>query len=609
MIMVFVDVQHDEAAARDVDSMLTFESTLDTIAMWATIVALAYQILVIFLAWSGGVADLNQSGSCWWQLCGVGWKNCQDGRTSCRRNRHFQCKRRRNRRRSKQGKPWDCTLTSFHNQFCTMPPPLPLHRHRRGKCTEPESDASSTTTSQDTQIQEVSTEPAGNSLQKKSPMTRSITSNPPVTHTSVIDLARMQQWSRLIDRVTSHRREARQIDGDGLMPLHWACSGGPPVEVIEALLKAHPRASKRTDNSDSTALHFACHYGASASVVQVLLNAYPQTVYQKDKYGRTPLYHAVNKSSSLDVIRVLVEADPSMTIEPCLPTKSSYQHNSAKSTDSRPLHHRTPLFLAWSAVASTSPHTRRRRRNGKVWEKAHLLLEAAYCQVSTSKRLKSRKQCTYQMLHAVIMLDSYLPPHAIHLALERHPEQLRQPDTVDGRRPLAIAAESRSSRAPEMIKLLVKAHSQAARAPDANGQTALSIALESGKQWHEGVKTIFDAAPDMLTHRDAKTHLYPALMAASADVSDESSEEDETEMPNEQCEEAQANTAAALEPTTSTSLPTSSPRDEKASNWRSRVPPRVSTDNQSSIPELDPDSAQTSTIYEMVRADPSLVKW
>ena len=203
------------------------------------------------------------------------------------------------------------------------------------------------------------------SPQKKITNVRSSVIHRPV-QTAAIDLARMQRWSNLIERISCFRREARQIDSDGLMPLHWACSGGPPVEVIEALLKAYPRAAKRTDSDLSSPLHFACHYGANAPVVHALLKSYPQAISKKDKYGRTPLYHAVSKSSSVDVIRVLIEADPSMILEPCL--SSQGMNTNKRRQDDRPLNHRTPFvycLVGNNIFASCSPSSPKRKVVGK----------------------------------------------------------------------------------------------------------------------------------------------------------------------------------------------------------------------------------------------------
>mmetsp|Transcript_22812 Transcript_22812/g.42403 ORF Transcript_22812/g.42403 Transcript_22812/m.42403 type:complete len:197 (-) Transcript_22812:108-698(-) len=75
---------------------------------------------------------------------------------------------------------------------------------------------------------------------------------------SLLDLARMKQWGALIKKC--NKREAKRSDSDGLYPLHWACSGGAPVKVVEVLLNSYPRASRKLDRQGSTALHFACHY-------------------------------------------------------------------------------------------------------------------------------------------------------------------------------------------------------------------------------------------------------------------------------------------------------------------------------------------------------------
>jgi ankyrin repeat protein len=439
----------------------------------------------------------------------------------------------------------------------------------------------------------------------KSPQKKTTDAGARVIHRTVqaaaIDLARMQRWSDLIERITCFRREARQIDSDGLMPLHWACSGGPTEEVIEALLKAYPHAAKRTDSGGSTALHFACHYGANAPVVQALLKSYPPAISKKDKYGRTPLYHAISKSSSVDVIRVLIEANPSMILEPCLSTQGT--NTNKRRQDDRPPNHRTPLYIAWSAISS-SPRARRRRRHGKSWEKAHLLLEAAYVQVSTAMQRKFlKKKLEYRVLHATVQLDSYLPSNALHIALEQHSEQLLQFDEINGRCPLALAAISSSPRAPEIMKLFVQANSQAARAVDASGQTALALALSSGKQWNdEGVEAVFNAAPDMLTRRDRKSCLYPALIAASPGSIKESPEN----VPQVHKGATSSDGGHQRNPPNTTS------NADKSLDWYNQfesknarnVSPSARTEADSGAEEIT-----MTTIYELIRAEPSVVKW
>lgn len=470
-----------------------------------------------------------------------------------------------------------------------MPPPLPLHRRRRNQLGhQNELESSSDKSAMDRQASELTP----SELQQA---TRLSVAKPtlPVVQTATIDLARMQQWQRLISRITSHRQEAKQTDSDGLMPLHWACSGGPPVEVIEALLKAYRRAAKRTDSSGSTALHFACHYGGSAQVIEALLKAYPKAVRKKDNYGRTPLYHAVNKTSSLYVIKTLIEADPSMAIEPCIPPKRRLAQS--ESQDRRPLHHRTPLFMIWSMVTSL-PHARRRRRNGKAWEKAVLLLEAA----DRARASRKNDQCTFRALHAMIKFDSYLPSHAISLALERYPQQLREPQESDGRLPLAIAADSSSPRASELIQLVCQAYPQAAHAIDCAGQTPLVIALASGKQWHQGVETLFEEAPESLSRRDRKTRLYPALVSAFAQKKPLTKEEVDAPV------KAVDGKKNDLSP---------SNESKKSLQWRNQALSNVDVtigtipSSASDWDRVDPESSHLSTVYKLVRSSPSIVKW
>jgi hypothetical protein len=336
----------------------------------------------------------------------------------------------------------------------------------------------------------------------------------------------------------------------------------------------------------STALHFACHYSASVSVVHTLLEAYPEAVHIKDKYGRTPLFHAVSKSAKVDVMRAIIDAEPLMVIEPCLPPPSD---RLVGTRDRRSLQPRTPLFMAWNAVNISQ--SQRRLPTGRALDKAHLLLESANLQ-TTPRR-------TYRVLHAAVKLDSYLPPHVIRFAIDHYPEQLRQVDEQDGRLPLAIAAELRSPRAAEVIQLLCKAFPQAAWAFDSQGQNPLAIALASGKQWNEGVKAIFDAAPLALRWRHRQSRLYPALMAASAT--------------NEQHDEE--TTDISEYPANQTSSPLTSSSHEKTLHWRAHVLSNAAAVDDEQTPHaskwtgVDADLRRLSTIYEIFKAEPAIVKW
>lgn len=78
--------------------------------------------------------------------------------------------------------------------------------------------------------------------------------------------------------------------GDGLLPLHYACShpSADPV-LIAALLAASPAAASCRNNAwRATPLHFACQYAAPAAVLQCLIDAAPDTAATVDWERRVP---------------------------------------------------------------------------------------------------------------------------------------------------------------------------------------------------------------------------------------------------------------------------------------------------------------------------------
>jgi ankyrin repeat protein len=351
------------------------------------------------------------------------------------------------------------------------------------------------------------------SFSKRTLPTKTISStfNPEPSWTPLIDLARMQRWPAILQQVT--RREAKYHDMDGLHPLHWACSGGPPTKVVQALLDCYPSAARKVDQEGSTPLHFACHYSASVGVLEALLQVYPEAIRMQDKYGRTPLYHAVHESAGMEVLDVLLKADPTTVTIPCVPARVREQ---VAGDNSRALAVRTPLFLAWAAVLADR-RTREERR-GKKWDKSTLLLQTAYqhySNVSPTRRVPR----PFKSLHAAISLDLYLPESIILMITQAHPEQLEHADPKTGQLPLVLVAgmsHYSTSRSKTLIELLLQGYPRAAQSRDRQGRFPLSLAVASGKRWDAGVELLLQAAPETLLWRDGHTGLVPALSAASA---------------------------------------------------------------------------------------------
>jgi hypothetical protein len=386
--------------------------------------------------------------------------------------------------------------------------------------------------------------PPSTTLSSSVPRSLVIVSNgrPPRYRTSLIDLARMQQWTAILERTVT-RRDVKHRDGDGLSALHWACSGGPPVQVVQALLEAYPSAVKKVDVEGSTPLHFASHYSSSPAVVRALVERYPRAASIKDKYGRTPMYHAVDKSSCIRIWQILAEADPSAILSPCVaPTAGTEATIDIIGSPSKELDRsaaaRTPLFLAWISVISN--RQARTTCQGKCWEKALYLLEAAW-----RHKRSPPSDTPFHFLPVAVAMDLYLPEQVVTLALQSNPEQLYESDydSVEGAMTqlgvLTVAASMdhfSQARCHALILQLLEAAKKRPR-PAAAGlavadgrhfrdrkRSPLLHAAASGKVWTAGLRDLLEADPDALRVPDPESKLSAALLAASAVSSSEEEE-------------------------------------------------------------------------------------
>jgi ankyrin repeat protein len=424
--------------------------------------------------------------------------------------------------------------------------------------------------------------------------TSRIMSPPGVRRTfSLMDMARMQQWSALVAHV--NRKEAKHPDGDGLYPLHWACSGGAPIEVVDALLQAYPRASRKVDREGSTVLHFACHYGASSAVVARLLQEYPKATKKKDKFGRTPLYHAVTKSANGEVMEKLIQADPSSVTMACHPAAAAASQMEA-------LNIHSPLYLAW--VGIMRDRQAQQRRSGKKWNKAQLLLEAAYfhhLETDASAGKKPDAETCFRMIPAVITMSSFLPHPVLELAILAFPEQVREQDPITGRLPLHMAASMMEPhRADNAIRLLLQTYSEAAQQLDAaHKQTALVLAIESGKRWDQGLERLFRAGPDRLHTRDIRSGLAPAILAATATPPAAAA--------NNASSETTITTNPAKDDLPSYGLALTTTRRIKDLEWKNHLQRKRLQPDEVSSNSRNPDALHVSTIYELLLQDPSIL--
>lgn len=133
-----------------------------------------------------------------------------------------------------------------------------------------------------------------------------------MTWTRLHDACQHQKSSTVVKLAHACAEEALMVDDHGSTPLHIACWGNPPVDVIQALLDACPQTVADQDVDGNNPLHIAAsHPEMSVEVIRALLEACPVAVSAKNKEGLMPLHMACrNAPRNEPVIAVLIEAYP-----------------------------------------------------------------------------------------------------------------------------------------------------------------------------------------------------------------------------------------------------------------------------------------------------------
>ena len=100
----------------------------------------------------------------------------------------------------------------------------------------------------------------------------------------------------------------------GRTPLHVACDHDAPAALVQALLAAWPEGAERVGTSYMNPLHITCSSAhASIDVVRVLLTGCRDSLRitgAKDVDGDTPLHAACRCGAPMDVLITLLQANP-----------------------------------------------------------------------------------------------------------------------------------------------------------------------------------------------------------------------------------------------------------------------------------------------------------
>lgn len=130
----------------------------------------------------------------------------------------------------------------------------------------------------------------------------------------LIRLVEDHHWVAALERISTHPRETSAVGIQGRTPLHVACDHDAPAALVQALLAAWPEGAERVGTSYMNPLHITCSSAhASIDVVRVLLTGCRDPLRitgAKDVDGDTPLHAACRCGAPMDVLITLLQANP-----------------------------------------------------------------------------------------------------------------------------------------------------------------------------------------------------------------------------------------------------------------------------------------------------------
>mmetsp|Transcript_32156 Transcript_32156/g.48892 ORF Transcript_32156/g.48892 Transcript_32156/m.48892 type:complete len:337 (-) Transcript_32156:170-1180(-) len=270
-----------------------------------------------------------------------------------------------------------------------------------------------------------------------------------------LDLIASRNWKSVLSWIAFHADEVSSfVDREGQSVLHHACLFRAPLDIIEAILFAAPELAKLGNDKGELPLHWAVRLSLPMQVLALLLDANSKSGLVKDRDGFMP------------------------------------------------------LMLLWDRYRKTLVDVYRIYGREKVvsfseWKLMMMMVEA-YTGDSDANNFP---------LHSIVQCPCDLS--FLKFSMEMLHHEIRQKDSR-GNLPLHLAACS-SPLSADLLAIILDSHPDGAFATDGKGNLPLHLAIASGRQWHEGVNTIFAANPHAIGCRDLQQYLYPFMLAATRD--------------------------------------------------------------------------------------------
>jgi hypothetical protein len=346
------------------------------------------------------------------------------------------------------------------------------------------------------------------------------------------NLTESRKWWDVIARCKSSPSEAAYEDRYSLCNvLHKACDRGAPVKAVQALLEAISNVEKnpsisigqnnslsstailcQRDQNGETPLMCAIKVEANEDIVLTLLRAHPQAASIPDRNGWFPVHVAFRKGYSVDTLVDLMEADPNALMRHSFTlhywdwyiTTNLSGLNNGKNDFSRNC---VDQNIFWQHLGADFQG---------FWTKMAILANVAHY-----KYLR-RTICTNpfdEILHAVVGQARYtLPREFVTLVMRLHLTMAGSKDR-DGNYPLHVISATRPSQQTveedlRIIQNLLLAFPDATKMKNKKGRYPLSLMIENGRCWNNGVELLFKTDPDVIVRKD--NGLYPFMLAANS---------------------------------------------------------------------------------------------
>jgi len=349
-------------------------------------------------------------------------------------------------------------------------------------------------------------------------------------------LVQSESWVKVVQRVTKHADEAQYVSPDTKMTcLHVAVKAcktsntSARIAAIRALVEAYPEAATLQDSEfEHTPLAYVCLVDAESSknleddseVVRLMLefNRKSLQVFSKDGYSPLELHimamsRMKRKGDALGIRRSKKsqKRDPATSILRALLKEEHSTTSIAKALDTlfecNSLAVLEQVALEESLASTLRLRARRQARSSGgsvqtidgttnfatfwVWEWALMLLEADYVR----RYADVTPSPPFLPMHAAAQIKDCPVPFLI-LAMRAYPDQVRQVDERTGNLPLHFVAAwdvsdpSTVSRKSMALNALVTEYPHAGSVRNNRGKTPMSLSLESGTSWDNGVRRL-----------------------------------------------------------------------------------------------------------------------